>query len=129
MKILEREYSFMLTVKARRDIRALCPGGDIGKLGEYLDGSEMEEKITGIILLLNKGHEDYKAFWEAQNGRTYEPVYLTEELIENLDMEDYRELEAEAMEAFRRGMGITVEAEEPKETGKGKKSAADKKQN
>ena len=130
MNIRGREYGMLLTVKARGELRALCPGEDINNLGEYLSGPEELEHTTKIILLLSQGYEDYRAYWDAQEGKTYDPHPLTEELIEHLSMEEHMELQRAAMDALTKGFGITVETEEPKE-GKGKKAkaAAEEKQN
>lgn len=130
MNIRGREYGMLLTVKARGELRALCPGEDVKNLDEFLSGPEELEHATQIILLLSKGYEDYRAYWDAQEGKTYEPHPLTEELIENLSMEEHMELQRAALDALRKGFGITVETEEPKE-GKGKKAeaAAEEKQN
>lgn len=130
MNIRGTDYEMLLTVKARRELRALCPGEDLQRLDEYLDGPEMFEHATEVILILSRGYEEYKAYWDAQEGKTYEPHPLTEELIDHLSGEDHSALQREAREALRRGFGITVETEEPKE-GKGKKAkaAAEEKQN
>lgn len=126
MKIAGKDYQFMLTVKARRELRALCPGGDITKLDEFLDGPEGEEHFTQMALLLSRAHEEYRAYWDTQEGKTYDPCPLQEDVVEFLSMEDYRTLQEEVMESMRRGMGITVETEEPKEKGKGKKKEEEK---
>lgn len=125
MKIAGKDYQMLLTVKARKAIRALCPGEDIEKIGEFLDGPEELEHVTDVILILSRGYEEYKAYWDAQQGTTYEPFPLTEEMIENLSMEEHMELQREAIVALKRGFGISVETEEPKE-GKGKKGVAAK---
>lgn len=130
MNIRGKEYGMLMTVKARSRIRALCPGEDFTKLDEYLDGPEEFDRTTKIIIILSESHEDHKSFWDAQEGKTYEPNPLTEEMIDNLTMEEHMDLQREAVDVIRKGLGITVETEEPKE-GKGKKAkaAAEEKQN
>lgn len=118
MTIAGREYHLMLTVKARRALRALCPEKDLEKLDDYLTGADSEEHASELLIILSNGYEDYKAFWSAQEGKQYDPQPLTAELLENLSMEDHLELQKEALIALRKGFGITVETEEPKEEGK-----------
>lgn len=130
MNIRGRDCKMLLTVKARKELRALCPGGDINKLDEFLSGPEEFDNATKVIIILSKGYEDYRAYWDAQEGKTYEPNPLTEEFIEHLPPAEHVDLQREALEALKIGFGITVETEEPKE-GKGKKAkaAAEGKQN
>lgn len=128
MKIGKKDYDLLLTVKARRELRALCPEEDIKKLDEYLTGPDDFEHITQIILLLSRGYEEYKAYWAAQEGQTYEKHPITEELLDNLSMEEHTELQKEAVEALRKGFGITVETEEPKDGKRKNAKAAEEKQ-
>lgn len=115
----------LLTVKARRALRALCPDENMEKLGDWLDGPDGVEHITEVILLLSRGYEEYTAYWSAQEGKAYEPQPLTEELIENLSMEQHMDLQREALVALKKGFGMSIETEEPKGE-KGKKDKAAK---
>lgn len=121
MTINGRDYKFLLTVRARREVRALCPEQKMENLTKiFEDEAAGEDTMTKLICIVSKAHEDYESFWAAQNGKTYEPNVLTEEIIENLSSEDYLKLTEEAANAILKGMGVTVETEPIKEKGKKK---------
>lgn len=115
------DYKMLLTVRARKEIRALCPEGKMENLVKAFDDEAAgEETMIKLIVIMSKAHEDYESFWAAQNGKTYDPHVLTEELIENLSSEEYLNLSDEASNAYLKGMGVTVETEPVKEKGKKK---------
>lgn len=121
MVINGHDYKMLLTVRARREIRALCPDGKIENLTNvFEDEAGGEETMTKLISILSQAHEDYEMFWAAQNGKTYEPHVLTEEVIENMASEEYLKLTDEASNALLKGLGVTVETEPVKEKGKKK---------
>ena len=118
------EYKMLLTVRARKEIRALCPDGKMENFVKLFDDEENgDEVMVKLIATLSKCHEDYAQYWAAQSGQNYEPHVLTEEMIENLSSEDYLKLSEEASSAFLKGMGVTVETEPVKEKGKKKEVA------
>lgn len=124
MTIKGIEYKMLLTVRARKEIRALCPDGKFEKISDlFEDDGEGDENMVKLIAILSKAHEDYATYWAAQSGQTYEPHVLTEETIENLSSEDFMILAKEASTAFLKGMGVTVETEPVKEKGKKKEVA------
>jgi len=121
MTINGRDYKFLLTVRARREVRALCPENKLEKLTEaFEDSEEGDEVMARLICILSKGYEDYTCYWEGQKGKSYVPQPITMELLETLTMEEFNKLATEAGNAYMRGMGITVETEPIKEKGKKK---------
>lgn len=112
------ERHFMLGVRGRDKIAALCIEGDIKNIAETLNSAKTTDIIQKMAIFMNHDYEDRKHY----DDPSYEPDYITEEDFAVMTMNEYRALEDEVSDAFLSGMEITVEAEEPKENGKGKKT-------
>lgn len=106
------ERKFMLTIGASVEVADMCPDGDLSRLGEIFTGSYKKtvETSTKLILALNKGYEDAKAY----DCPGYTPVYLTEKEVLSLPSADFKRLQLEAMAAFRADSKSKVELTETK---------------
>lgn len=96
MRIYGKEVGFALTVGASAEVAAMCPGGDLNRVGELLQGdfAETAEFAAKFIVALNKGYVSKKK-WE---GETAEEVCFEE--IMSLDSRTFFDLQMEAMKAF-----------------------------
>lgn len=112
MKILGKEYGFLLSVGAEQELARLCPEGELGKLGEALRGNTESSIYAGkeVICILSRWYEKAQSF----SDPGYEPQPLSHELLDLLPVATYREVQAEAMAAFARDRQQTVEAEDAK---------------
>lgn len=112
MEIHGKNRKFMLTVGAAIEIAALCPDGDIRKVGEIIGGTnafgKMSTLTADIICALSKGYEQSKAYEE--NTPLEEPLSRAEVL--SLKTEDFIALRNEAFAAFIADSTISVEAEQ-----------------
>lgn len=122
MQVYGREVDFRFTVGASAKISDLCPGGDIERLGELLNGSygQVSRDTAAIIVALSEGHEQARHFEDA----TYKPRPLSVEEIMSLRPAEFMDLQRAAMAAWVEDKKTTVEVEpEKKESGKDKESS------
>lgn len=113
MKINGREIKFLRTVKATSDLARLCPDGDINRIGELFDGSDLATTIESgakLIHFLNEGYEMHKAFTEPG----YKPNIISVDEIMYLDDTTYTKLIESAMKGLGIGAETTIELQEPK---------------
>lgn len=113
MVVFGKERHFLLTVGAAAEISALCPDGDLGRIGEIL-GANYDTSILSIakvIVALNKGYEQRQKF---ETGEAGEP--LTVEMVLALDMQDLAVLQRDALRAFTRDTKTTVKTQSKKKT-------------
>ena len=113
MKINGREIKFLRTVKATSDLARLCPDGDINRIGELFDGSDLATTIESgakLIHFLNEGYEMHKAFTEPG----YKPDIISVDEIMYLDDATYTKLIESAMKGLGIGAETTIELQEPK---------------
>lgn len=112
MQIYGREYGFKLTVGASARIADLCPGGDLSKVGELMQGrySKITRAGADFIVALSEGFETARKF-EAPG---YEPRPLSRELLMSLDPKTFTAVQQAAMDAFARDQRTTVEVEASK---------------
>ena len=114
MVIHGKERGLLLTVGASVEISKLCPGGDMKLLGEVLSSSgnyqTNVDAIARIVIEMNKGYECSRKFEEPG----YEPDVITEEELYSLPPRIFKQLQDEAVTAFRSGTAATVEVEPSK---------------
>ena len=109
MEIYGKERGFSLPVKAAADIARLCPGGDLKKLGEILNGDNFAvnlDVISKFIVAMSAAYEERKHF---ETGE--EPNPLTLEEVQSLTMDELKNVQQAAFEAFNGDAKPTVEAE------------------
>ncbi len=114
MIIRGKDRKFLLAVRGRDEISKLCPDGDISKIDELLKNAKTTEFLRNVCLIMNRDYEDNRHYYDS----SYEVDYITSLDLEMLTMEQFREIGDEAADAFLKGMGIDIEAEEPKTKGK-----------
>lgn len=107
-----KERNFLLTVGASSEIADLCPGGDLSRIGEVLEGSYNKtlRTVAKMIAAMSRGYENNRKYEEPG----YEPDPLTVDEIMSLPTKVLGELEAEALAKFSEDSGTSVEVEEPK---------------
>ena len=108
-----RKIGFKRSVGAITDLAQLAPGGQIDRLGEVFDGSNLAttaETGAKLLAILNKWYERSLAFSEPG----YKPDPIPEEWFMLLDIDVYAELLDEAMKQFEIDDKPTIEAVEPK---------------
>lgn len=112
MEIFGNEYGFLLTVGASVEVAELCPGGDLGRIGEVLKGrfSETIETVSRFAVAMAKGYDDAEAF----AGHAIEHPPLTVEMMKALPMAKFKEVQAAALESFKASATPTVEVEPSK---------------
>lgn len=106
MEIYGRQYEFKLTVGAACEIAEHCPGGELQRFQELIQGpmaSAMEGR-TVFICALSRGAEEARAF--AEPG--YKPEPLTPALVRSLPIEIFNLALTEASEAFLAGLQTAV---------------------
>lgn len=115
MEIYGREYGFKLTVGASARIADMCPGGELGKVGELMKGrySKVTKVGADFIVALSEGYETARKF--AEPG--YVPQPLTRELLMSLDVKTFTAVQQAAMDAFSRDQRTSVEVEASKKNG------------
>lgn len=113
MVVFGKERRFLLTVGASAEIAELCPDGDLSRLSEVLSAPYVQsmQSIARIIVALNKGYEQRQKF----NGEEYNDP-LTVDMVMSLDTDEVRELQREALSAFRRDTKTTIKTESKKKT-------------
>lgn len=98
MYINGREVNFLRTMGANAEIADLAPDGDIGKLGEIMQGLTAESiKVTAkFICALNKGYISNHKYADP----TYDVNPLTLEEVLSLAEKDFMALVNEALSAY-----------------------------
>lgn len=117
MIIHGKERGFALTIGATIEIAEFCPNGDISRIGDAITKGGYARQMTNIcklIVALNRGYEERKAFEEVGVG--YVPDPLTEQEVRSLTTADLTDLQGEAMAAFGRDSETTVETKPQKKT-------------
>lgn len=112
MEIFGHEYGFLLTVGASAEVAELCPGGDLAKIGEALNGrfSDTIELTSRFVVALSAGYDAAEAY----AGRPVEHPPLTVEMLKALPMAAFKEVQAAAMRSFRSDTTPSVEVEPSK---------------
>lgn len=113
MIIHGKERGFALTIGATIEIAEFCPNGDISKIGDAISRGGYARQMANIcklIVALNKGYEERRAFEEAG----YIPDPITEQEVRSLTTKDLTELQGEAMAAFAQDSRTTVETKPSK---------------
>lgn len=107
MKIFGEDYGFMLTVGASAAIADLCPDGDLNRMGEVLQGKYSETIFftAHYIEAMAKGFDDAKRY--AGEEITHKP--LTAEMVMALPSDVFKDVQAEALRAFKGDTETTVE--------------------
>lgn len=115
MIIKGKDRKFLLTVRGRDEIAALCPNGDLSNISDMLSATSSTEFLRKMTIIMNRDYEDHTKYYDP----SYEPEYLTDDDLEILTLEEFRKLNDEMSDAFLKGMGVTVETDDKK----GKKTA------
>lgn len=115
MEIYGRDYRFKLTVGAACEIAEHCPGGELKRIRELIEGPirEATEGRAAFLCALSRGYEEARAYEEPG----YQPMPLTPELLRTLDMESASRLLAEGMVAFASGAKTEVGVAPAKKNG------------
>lgn len=116
MQAFGREHPLALTVGALEEITALCPDGDIQKLGNILNGSsnDVMEFFVSFLSALSKGAEAQRKFQALASGEDYVPAPLTPEMLRALPPSEFKAAQAEALRVWKADKGTSVEAEPAK---------------
>lgn len=98
MIIHGKERSFLMTVQASVDIAEMCPDGDLSRVREALDGSQMKALrfIAKFIAALSRGYENNRKYEEPG----YDPDPLTVDEILSMPFSEIKAVETEALKAF-----------------------------
>jgi hypothetical protein len=110
MEINGREINFELNVQSHEEICAICPDGDLARMGELYANPGTRKAVEAnikIAIALNRGYEDHKHF----DDPNYSPRYLTEEDFRFYPYYKMPELEKELSAAMTAGMKETVETD------------------
>lgn len=112
MVIHGKERRFMLTVGASAEIAEFCPDGDLAKMGVLFERPYEEEVrvIAKIVAALSRGYENSKKYEDP----THVADPLTAEEVLSLTVDEYKDLVAAALEAFRKDTQISVATESSK---------------
>ena len=107
-----KERNFMLTVGASAEIADLCPGGDLGRIEEVLNGSFSSTiKTTAkMVAAMSFGYEQARSFDEPG----YKPDPMSEEEVLSMSYPEMKELQEIVYSAFKAAMEKTVETEPSK---------------
>lgn len=107
-----KERNFLLTVGASAEIAEMCPGGEISRIGEILEGpyNKVLRTTAKIIAAMSRGYENNRKYEEPG----YVPEPLTVDEIMALPTGILHKLEEEALAKFNADTGTSVEIEEPK---------------
>ncbi len=124
MKIKNKDYKFLYTVKASIEIAKKLPGHSISQISEvFKKGDQIEsmELISHMAVCMNEAYLRYEAY---SNGTEFNPDdVLKKEDIEFLTMAEEQALENEIVQAYTNGNKTEIETEEVKTKGKkGKKT-------
>lgn len=108
MVIFGEEYGFLLTIGASAAVAELCPDGDLSRINEVLDENKVGQVINFTAHLceaMAKGFDDEKRFSGEQV--THRP--LTAEMVLALSRDDFKDVQAAAIAAFKASTATTVE--------------------
>lgn len=122
MQIYGRDVGFRFTVGASAKISDLCPGGDITRLGEVLEGQygQVTRDTAAIMVALSEGYEQARSF----EVPGHEPDPLTVDELFSLRPSEFNALQLAALAAWAEDSKPTVEVEpEKKESGKAQASS------
>lgn len=124
MKIHGKERNFCMTIGAAKRIAKLCPEGKLENLNVMLSNGntvDMVEKVTELLVILNEGYENKRAFEEPG----YTPDVLTVEELETLEVEELTKLQTEALRTIRKDQKPDVEVGQEKPGRKSKNVKSD----
>lgn len=120
MIINGRECGFRFTIGASLELAELCPGKDLSKFGELLNGksySEFVDVIMKMAIIFNKADEEAKVFYG--EGKPVEPI--TKEEMLYLTNKEFMDMQKEIFDAYGIDTKRTVEVEPSKKNGAAKK--------
>lgn len=106
MKVFAKDIHFRCAVGAAAEIAALCPNGDIKRLGEVFEGN-YEHKIETLgkfCMILNAWYIKF----EQSEGRTADA--LTNDDIMLMTTEEFEALTSEALAVYKHDASPTVKA-------------------
>lgn len=124
MKIHGKERNFCMTIGAAKRIAKLCPEGKLENLNVMLNNGntvDMVEKITELLVILNEGYENKRAFEELG----YTPDVLTVAELETLEVDELTKLQTEALRTIRKDQKPDVEVGQEKPGRKSKNAKSD----
>lgn len=108
MKIAGKERHFEYLIACYDEICALCPGGDISRIGEGLnDQSKGPDLAIACAIAMNRCYEDHQHYLDPD----HKPDYLTSEDFRFEPVSRIRELYGEIGKAFKAGNSQTVKTE------------------
>lgn len=108
MIIAGKERHFEYLIACYDEICALCPGGDISRIGEILnDQSKGPDMAIACAVAMNRCYEDHQHYLDP----AHEPDYLTREDFRFEPVSRIRELYGEIAKAFKAGNSQTVKTE------------------
>lgn len=112
MEIFGHEYGFLLTVGASAEVAELCPGGDLTRISEALDGcfADTIEVTCRFVVAMASGFDAAKAF----AGEPVEHPSLTVAMLKALSFAEFKAVQAAAMASFRGDTTPSVEVEPSK---------------
>lgn len=125
MEIYGKQYGFKLTVGVACEIAERCPGGELKNVDfkQLLKGggshSETIQQRTELILSLNRGWAEAQQFETGEDA----PV-LTAELLQSLSPAAFGDVFSAAVEAFFKGLGVSVAVDDSKKNGDGARADA-----
>ena len=114
MTVHGKERGFLLTVGASAEIAELCPGGELDRIGEVLEGpyAKTLRMVAKIIAAMSRGYENNRKYEEPG----YVPDPLTVDEILALPTPELKALEDEALAKFAQDTKPAVEVEPGKKT-------------
>ena len=112
MEIFGHEYGFMLTVGASAEVAELCPGGDLTRISEALDGrfADTVEVTARFVVAMAGGYDASRLY----AGEPVEHPPLTVNMLKALSFAKFQEVQRAAMASFRGDTTPSVEVEPSK---------------
>ena len=112
-----KERSFLLTVQASVEIAEMCPGGDLARVREALEGPQTKSLrfIAKFIAALSRGYESNRKYEEPG----YEPDPLTVDEILSLPFTEVMAVEKEALRSFYGSTKTEIEVEDSSKKAEG----------
>lgn len=116
MQAFGHEYPLVLTVGALEEITALCPDGDITRLGEVIQGPTqcVLAFVISMIAALSRGAEQQRRFQALAEGTDYAPNPITPEMLRALPPKELNAARAEAYRIWSSDQRATVETDTAK---------------
>lgn len=115
MVYLGKEYKFRFSVAVSISIAKLCPGNDIARLQEAMksDGTDgLYRIIAKMATEMNRAYILNERFESGLPMKEWAPIEpITEDLVFNMDNEQFKELSSEIMAAYRGGSKTTQNVE------------------